>query len=150
MKHPLDYARQKTDRIIQDRFKSFLMNDKKWVKVMKALSHKEEVIKECKVKLVWDDELRNMYLDHAGYCFDYYDHSMEGMISGYPKGYYDYKEIEWLEFPVLANILVNTNNLKSGTKKVAQNISQIHKLISEIGQFEMEINKDYLRLYGYK
>ncbi|MCW8876143.1 MAG: hypothetical protein OQK04_12260 [Kangiellaceae bacterium] len=125
------------------------MNNTKWVKILKALSDSDLVL-ESKVKLVWDDELRDFGIRYAGYCHDFYDTSMEAMISGYPKGFYDYKEIEWVDFPAEAEVLVNPNNLKSGTRLVAQDVQAIYKIISDIGMFELESSDSNLRLYAYK
>jgi hypothetical protein len=58
---------------------------------------------------------------------------MESMVSGYPKGWYDYKEIEWLEL-----------------KSDAHEMERIIHLLNSIGQFEIKLNNDSLRLYGYK
>ncbi|OUS27656.1 hypothetical protein A9Q99_14560 [Gammaproteobacteria bacterium 45_16_T64] len=148
MSNPLDFARAKTDRIIQG-FSDLLMNNKKWVKIITALSDSDLVL-ESKVKLVWDVELRDFGIRYAGYCHDFYQSSMEAMISGYPKGFYDYKEIEWVDFPAKAEILVNPDSIKSGTRLVAQDIKAIYKIISDIGMFELESDDSNLRLYGYK
>jgi hypothetical protein len=133
MKHKLDYARNKKDKIALS-FSSSFMNDKKWVKLLCALSESDLVIEDSRAKLIWDDEIREIYIDNdITYKFDFYDHSMESMISGYPKGWFDYKEIEWIEF-----------------KSDAQQIERIIHLLSSIGQFEIEMIDDNLRLFGYK
>ncbi|TQV88286.1 DUF6678 family protein [Aliikangiella coralliicola] len=148
MSNPLDFERAKTDSIIMG-FDGHLMNNTKWVKLLNALSDSDLVL-ESKVKLVWDDELRDFRIRYAGYCHDFYDTNMEAMISGYPKGFYDYKEIEWVDFPAEAEVVVNPDNIKSGTRQVAQDIQAICKIISNIGMFELESSDSNLRLYGYK
>jgi hypothetical protein len=55
---------------------------------------------------------------------------MEAMISGKPKGWYDYKEIEWIEFP--------------------KDIVLIFDHLGSIGQFEVERSQAGLRLFAYK
>ena len=97
MKHKLEYARKNKDKIALS-FSSSFMNDSKWVKLLSALSEYELVIENSNVKLIWDDEIRDICINgDISYDFDFYEHSMVSMISGYPKGWYDYKEIEWIE-----------------------------------------------------
>lgn len=51
-------------------------------------------VESCKVKLVWDEVLREMWIPSGSSLgFDYYPQSMEGMISGTPRGFYSYKEL---------------------------------------------------------
>ncbi|MCW8997992.1 MAG: hypothetical protein OQK04_04690, partial [Kangiellaceae bacterium] len=147
MSHPLEFARQKTDSIIKNNFTGLFMNNTKWVKLIKALSDSDLVL-ECKVKLVWDESLRDFRIRFSGYCHDFYDTSMEGMISGFPRGFYEYKEIQWIEFPIQAEIIANPDNFKAGTKVVHQDIYAIRKTISKLGKFELEESDSCLRLYG--
>ena len=132
MKHKLEYARNNKDKIALS-FSSSFMNDSKWVKLLCALSENDVVIEDSSVKLIWDDETREIYIDDISYEFDFYEHSMESMISGYPKGWYDYKEIEWIDI-----------------KSDEQNMDKIIHLLKSIGQFETELMDGGLRLYGYK
>jgi len=55
---------------------------------------------------------------------------MEGMVSGSPRGWYDYKEIQWIEFP-------------SKAKEIAL-------LLNSLGQFEYEMIENGIRLFAYK
>lgn len=133
MKHKLDFARNNIHKIAMS-FSSAFMNDSKWVKLLCVLSENEVVIENSSVKLIWDDEIRDICINNdISYEFDFYEHSMESMISGYPKGWYHYKEIEWVEL-----------------KSDAQNMDKIIHLLNSIGQFETELINDNLRLYGYK
>lgn len=96
-------------------------------------------IKECLVKPIWDDRnpYRKLRIDeNTQYDFDYYENSMESLISEKPTGFYVYKEIEWLDFPL------DTSNGK-------QNIQFIKSMIEDIGQYKLEISDDNLRLYAY-
>lgn len=145
----VDFCRSQTERIIRHDFSALLMNNHKWVKVIQALSDSDLVF-DCDVKLVWDKSIRKIKIMHAVYCFDFYDPCLEGMISGYPKGFYDYKEIQWLAFPEKAEVVVNANNLKAGTKFIEQDIQGIYEVISALGQFDLERKPGFLRLNGYK
>jgi hypothetical protein len=142
------YRRERTDRIIAQRFTASFMSDAKWVRLLHALTgylpcmenqlqdtHSWTLVRSCKVKLVWDDELiRDLNIAHQSYNYDYYDHAVEAMISGPPRGWFDYKEIEWIEF------------LKDGQS----NIDQIEAAIQAVGQFELEHSDQSLRLFAYK
>ena len=138
----------KIDKIIVDNHLTPVMNNKKWVKVIKALVDNFQEIKECQVKLIWekDNNLRRLKIqEFISYNFDYYDTSMEAMISGNPKGWYDYKEIEWLDFPRKA---ITYENLKTNIA-VEQNLELIKDILGKIGIIETKIGKDNLRLFAY-
>ena len=86
--------------MLQGRQLDSYMSDSKWVKLLEALSKVEGLVKIAKVKLVWDNEFRDINIDETvKYNFDIYDHTMNSMIQGYPTGFYEFIEIEWLEFP---------------------------------------------------
>ena len=89
---------------------------------------------QCHAKLVWDEEKRDLWIDEdliEG--IDYYHNSMEAMVSGFPRGFYDYKEIHWLEFP-----------------RDCQSVDEIRDPIDAVGQFDLEDFPDHLRLWCYR
>ncbi len=131
--HKLEYARKQTDKLIQG-YSCSLMSNTKWVKLLCALSDIEEIECKANVKLVWDENPRDMRIDdELVYDFDFYGKSMEALISGYPKGWYDYKEIEWLQ-------LTGSNEL----------IDQIKFVLDKIGKFEIEKISNGIKLFAYK
>lgn len=140
--------RENLDKLIVEKNISPLMNDTKWVKLIKVFVENCNQILECQVKLLWEDDYcdRKLVFDeNTSYNFDFYDKSMEAMITGSPKGWYDYKEIEYLEFPKKINF-----KMKNGTVQIKeQNLDLIKKLILEIGNFEIYLVSDYLRIYAY-
>lgn len=87
------------------------MSNAKWVKLLSALSSINGLSCTAEVKLVWDDEVRDFRLDEIEFNFDFYEKSMESMISGYPRGWYDYKEIEWLKISSTNEQVINIKNL---------------------------------------
>jgi hypothetical protein len=110
------------------------MSNTKWVKLLGALSSIDGISCKALVKLVWDEEPRDMRIDdELDFKFDYYDASMESMISGYPRGSYDYKEIEWLK--------LNANE---------QQLSIIENQLNQIAQFEMVRDSSGIQLFAYK
>ena len=128
-----EYDRAKTDRIIANEMLSRSMSDAKWVRLLNALSETIDHSISILVKLVWDHEPRTMWIRDAQYNFDYYASSMEAIIGGYPRGWYDYKEIEWVAF--------------SGTDDLLQILKQ-H--IDSVGMFDLEPCGSALRLYAYR
>jgi hypothetical protein len=141
MRH--DYALKRDDvaldKIIVTAGLQPLLSNAKWVKLLDLLVQQWPLLRECKAKLIWEgaDVDRWLLLDeHTSYGFNYYARAMEGLISGKPRGWYDYKEIEWLElFP------------SPGDE--AQHLDQLQQAIAQLGQFRLERSPDKLRLYAY-
>lgn len=133
MKHKLEYARSKNDKIIAS-FRHTFMSNSKWVKLIDALSKNSILFHNIKVKLVWDNAIRRLFIDHnTTYNFDYYHDSMEAMISGYPSGFYQYKEIEWIECEI------NAGQLPVMTR-----------MLNDVGQFKMTKDALSLKIFGYQ
>ena len=109
------------------------MSDAKWVRLLNVLSETIDQSISMMVKLVWDHEPRTMWIRDAQYNFDYYSSSMEAMIGGFPRGWYDYKEIEWIAF--------------SGNDDLLQ---ALKSLIDSVGMFDLESCGSALRLYAYR
>jgi hypothetical protein len=128
-----EYDRAKTDRIIANEMLSRSMSDAKWVRLLKVLTDTIDQSISIHVKLVWDDELRTMWIRDAQHESDYYATSMEAMIGGYPRGWYDYKEIEWVDF--------------SGTDDLLRMLKQC---IDTVGLFDLESCGTTLRLFAYR
>ena len=121
------------------------MSDSKWVRLITALVANAAEIKECLVKPIWDnvEPTRQLYLDeNMHYDFNYYATAMEAMVSGKPRGWYTYKEIEWLDFPRVVT-----------SKRVGiidtQSLDMIKEVIDQVGQFHIELTEENLRLYAY-
>ena len=131
--HSLDSARKKTDSIINC-FDASLMSNAKWVKLLDALSKLNLEQAVASVKLVWDNDVRSIRLDNnLEFNFDYYANSMESMISGYPKGFYDYKEIEWLQI-----------------KAPSEVIDQIESRLNNVGKFCVNHSSECIQILAYK
>ena len=128
-----EYDRAKTDRIIANEMLSWSMSDAKWVRLLKVLTDTIDQSISIHVKLVWNDELRKMWIRDAQHESDYYATSMEAMIGGYPRGWYDYKEIEWVDF--------------SGTD---EHLRMLKQCIDTVGLFDLESCGTTLRLFAYR
>jgi hypothetical protein len=121
------------DRITKQQLYSSSMNNAKWVRLLDALSPTIGENTTTTVKLVWDETIRSMQIDGKDYNFDYYDRAMEAMIGGLPKGWYSYKEIEWVCFSADAPAL-----------------DSLATTIASVGQFDTERTVDTLKLYAYR
>jgi hypothetical protein len=133
------------DKLIQQKFSSFFMSNSKWIKLIATLVANTDIIKECLVKPIWEEQepIRHLRFDaHTYYGFDYYASAMESMVSGNPRGWYDYKEIEWLDFPRLITA-------KGRVAAITQNLEAIELLLNSVGKFHLELMEDKLRLYAY-
>jgi hypothetical protein len=128
-----EYDRAKTDRIIANEMLGRSMSDAKWLRLLKVLTDTIDQSISIHVKLVWDDERRTIRIRDAQHKSDYYATSMEAIIGGYPRGWYDYKEIEWIDF--------------SGTD---EQLRMLKQCIDIVGLFDLESCGTTLRLFSYR
>lgn len=128
------------DRLVA-RFSVSLMSNAKWVRLLDALTAAPEIVTRCTAKLAWDDAVRSFRIAGAHYGFDYYDRAVEGLISGPPSGWYQYREIEWIAFP-------RTHG--SPARRIEQDLGAIRDRIHGLGQFALQADPDELRLYAYR
>lgn len=127
--------------VIREKFSTSLMSDSKWVKLLDALVANVAEVKLCLVKPIWEETAphRQLWIDEpTRYNFDYYATAMEAMVSGKPRGWYAYKEIEWLDFPRIVNATGATQDLEA-----------IKHILDSAGQFALNSTPDNLRLYAY-
>lgn len=131
-------------------FDASLMNDAKWVRLLDALSSAPGVVLECHAKLVWQQEPCSFRISGATFGFDYYDRSVESLVTGSPAaGWHRYKEIEWLEFPPVAKVVVDPDNATLGMRLVPQDLSAIRSRLDRVGTFDLRDEPSGLRLYAY-
>ena len=128
-----EYDRAKTDRIIASEMLTRSMSDTKWVRLLNELSVRIDQSISIVVQLVWDYEPRTMWIRDAQYDVDYYATSMEAMIGGFPRGWYDYKEIELVVFSGADDLLLS-----------------LKQHIDTVGMFDLELTVSALRLYAYR
>lgn len=113
------------------------MNNAKWVRLFTHLAGLMDTSIVLLTKLVWDDQPRSMWIrdkyQDAQFESDFYCTSAEAMIGGYPRGWYSYKEIEWIDF--------------AGS---SEKIMVLKGQIESIGRFDLEITGAALRLFAYR
>lgn len=130
------------DRVISKRGLVGYLNNAKWVKLLHALVTHNDLIKECQVKLIWEEKPTGRLLlldENTEYQFDYYDRAMEAMITGKPHGWWAYREIEWLEFP----------RYPTG-KSDEQDFTAIQSVLASVGQFPLVLTDSSLRVEAYR
>lgn len=130
------------DQIINKRSLIGYLNNAKWVRLLHALVAHHHLIKECQVKLLWEEKPTGRLLridENTKYQFDYYDQAMEAMITGKPYGWWAYREIEWLEFPRY-----------STGKSSEQDLTAIQSVLASVGQIPLVLTGDALRLEAYR
>lgn len=131
------------------RFKTHSMNNAKWVRVLNALSGSNLVLL-CLVKLVWDDDIRELQIDGMVANHDFWPEAIEGGVSGIPRGWYAYKEFEMLEFParVCADRMPHHRN--AGQSSRAQDLTAIRAVFHQLGVFDLEQSSECLRMFAYR
>ncbi|NML64992.1 hypothetical protein HHL22_07210 [Hymenobacter sp. RP-2-7] len=123
------------------------MSNRKWVKLLHALITHADEVQECRVKLLWEAEgqMRHLLFDeNTSFGFDYYQEAMEAMVSGPPRGWYGYREIEWLDFPRIA-----TRREGRPPMPITQNLKFIQAVVNQVGKFHIELEDNNLRVYCY-
>lgn len=130
------------DQIIIERGLTGNLNNTKWVKLIDIMVTHHSLIKECQVKLIWEEEYTGRMLlinEDIDYRLDYYDQAMEAMITGGPSGWYAYREIEWLSFPRYPT-----------SQPGEQNLEVIKVVLDSIGQIPFVLTNDVLQLDAYR
>jgi hypothetical protein len=130
------------DRVVANRGLVGYLNNAKWVKLLHTLVAHYSLIKECQVKLIWEEAYTGRLLcldENTKYQFDYYDQAMEAMITGKPHGWWAYREIEWLEFP---RYLTGPSG--------EQDLAAIQAALVSAGQMPLVLTQDSLRLEAYR
>ena len=133
----------------KSKFTCQFMNNAKWQKVFCAIFSKSNLIRDCEVVDFFSGcvvrlrtELQNVNFEEFIYsdCIDCCITTGEYATS--------YREIEYLEF---RRTWEGEHIGKLVPRKVyEQDIEQIKNYLSEIGQFEWELNESYLRLIAYR
>jgi hypothetical protein len=123
------------------RFSQHLMSNSKWLRLVDKLVENINHVKKIQFKKVQKDLIGELYLNEdTTLGFDYWGNGFEGHNS--LDGWLTFKEIEYLIFP---KVIESDNNIQ-------QDLEQIMKLINDIGQFDLELDENILKLncYNYK
>jgi hypothetical protein len=121
------------------RFSQHLMSNSKWVRLIDKLVENINKVKKVQFKKVQKDLIGELYLNEdTTFGFDYWENGFEGHNS--LGGWLPFKEIEYLVFPRVIDL---DNNIE-------QDLEQIMKSITNVGQFDLELNENTLKLTCYK
>ena len=121
------------------RFSQHLMSNAKWVRLIDKLIENIDQVKKVQFKKVQKDSIGELYLNEdTTFEFDYWENGFEGHNS--LGGVLSFKEIEYLVFP---RVIDSENNIE-------QDLEQIMNLITDIGQFDLDLNENSLKLTCYK
>lgn len=129
------------------KFSSSSMSNAKWTKVFRKLSENSDLVTKCLIKDIYDDFLRQVFIPPVK------DFSSEFNGRGLQDGRnqpYQFKEIEWLEFPSKWIVRKEMRGQILEPQKFEQNISKIKTILQEVGELELELDNEKLILYGYK
>lgn len=133
---------EQVDREIEiaiSKFSEHLMSNSKWVRLINKFVENIDKVKKVEFKKVHKDIIGQLYLNEdTTFEFDYWENGFEGHNS--LGGWLTFKEIEYLIFPRIADF---NNN-------VEQDLDEIMKMINSIGQFNLELNENLLKLTCYK
>lgn len=136
----MKYDEQK-DRNIEKAISGFsqhLMSNSKWIRLIEAIIQNAHEFKKIKFKKIQYEKIGELYLNEdSTFEFDYWQNGFEGNNSF--GDWLEYKEIEFLVFPKIIN---SENNI--------QDLIQIKSIIGKLGQFDIEMNDDELKIICYK
>jgi len=133
------------------------MNNTKWRKLFLTILRNSATVKQCEiVEFVFKDRVywvNNMKLTIDINAIN--DHICEDFISAHLAGGHDpiaYREIDYIEFRKYYNKEVlrpSPPHNKYDIIKTEQDLGEIKRIISEIGQFYWEETDESLRILGY-
>jgi len=124
------------DKVIKKSFSAAYMNNTKWYKLIEKLTDNFETV-YLNYKLIYNNSVKGHHFDTA----DFEPFFLEPIL---------YKEIEWIEIPSNYESWVSTSNRKAGKKLYHQDLNEIKSEIDKIGNFELDVQEDKIRLYAYK
>jgi hypothetical protein len=129
-------------------FSGKFMNNAKWRKLFMALSENHDIIGKCRVKLVMRETPIDLPIPSRDeYASVFRKESVDDILTCGP---FDFREIEWVEFPKQWIVERQMRLVTLEPFKYEQDILELKRIIDEIGLFEIEIDDKHLVLYGYK
>ena len=131
---------EKLDKIIKARFSVSYMSNSKWRKLFTVLDVPDLMLNQCYWKFIDNNH------DFLGW-FTKSDELMEKYVGDYGAGPFAFKRIEWVE---LCKVGKSAGYEKVPFKHWQQDIDEALKILKKTGQFETELTKRGLRIYGFK
>lgn len=125
------------EKILSNQFKSSFMSNSKWYKLIEELTGSFDKL-IVHYKLIYDDTIYQRCLMNAPDNFPFFQ---EPIL---------YKEIEWIEFPLIYKDIQNKRTSRIYEKNEVQDINTVKSIIINLGAFMLETYEDKLRLYAYR
>lgn len=120
---------------------SSYMNNTKWIKLFTSLEENEIFLPVCYFKFIGEENARKLSTPTKS-SFD-----ESGIKDVFVTGPFYFNEIEWVEWPGQYEVS-RGEGLKPLLKE--QNIIKLKDSIDQIALYKYELNKESLKLYGYK
>lgn len=119
------------------KFSELLMSNSKWVRLIEQIVNNANEVKKIQFKKVQSNKIGELYIDGESiFEFDYWQTGFEGNNSF--NDWLEYREIEYLIFP------------KTIDSQKNQDLDRISTLIKQVGEFDLELSNDELKLICYK
>lgn len=117
------------------------MNNTKWFKLFSEIENEQYKIKSAYIKFLLVDRQ---------YKFRFGGFNETGFGDVGELGPFQFKEIEWILIPEKYETERCNRNEKLTAEITIQPLAELEKTINSLGQFEYDITKDGLKIYGYK
>lgn len=119
------------------KFSQPLMSNSKWIRLIEQIVVHSNEIKKIEFKKIQNDRIGELYLNEESiFEFDYWQSAFEGNNSF--NEWLEYREIEYLIFPKIINPSAN------------QDLNRISAIIKNVGEFDLELDENELKLVCYK
>lgn len=131
---------KKLEKIINEKFSTSYMSNKKWVKLIDVFVANSELVKRVEIKKVLEEKIGFLSVpSELKFEFDYWNIGFEGATSF--GGWLLYKEIEFIRFP---------SKFQNGNLVEDQNLEEIKVVIDNVGLFELVKQNEELILFCYR
>jgi len=125
------------------------MSNRKWYKLFDFIHEHFDRTTYMELQLVWEQERTRRLFYPRG--LDYYEVGLEGITEGFRR-WCMYDEIEWIQFPKeYFKEKMNKISHQYEMEIAIQDLNPIIDILSKrTFQLDIEIEADYLRIYGYR
>jgi hypothetical protein len=125
---------------------SSLMSDTKWRKLVQALDRADLALEQVRVKFVGDKDVHVTHMPKRASLY-----SPWAWIDMNEFGPVKFREIEWLEFPAIAEFARPSPGGvgRVPSRSIRQDLERIEAVLARVGKFPMERTSDALRIVGH-
>jgi hypothetical protein len=124
---------------------SSLMSDAKWRKLIWALGRPDLIVQQVRLKLVGDASVHAMGMPGRGSLYLSW-----AWLDGDALGPMQFRDIEWLEFPAIAEFTRPSRGAgRVPPRQIQQDLDRIEAVLGLVGKFPLERTTDTLRVIGH-